>query len=128
MSTSKEGKQMPFDPFGIDKHHADVRRRINEGEPGLAQSYIGSALASYEVDGNGWGTFTGNVPAGIDAVGELILDVARDEGIASSKVFSKHRVTWMISDREAYPDHFPKQHAEAKLLHDLLGRRPELFF
>jgi hypothetical protein len=119
---------MAFDPFGLDKHHADVRARISNGEAGLAQSSIGSALASYEVDSKGWGTFTGNVPAGIDAVGELILDVARDEGIASAKVFSKDRVAWMISDREAYPAHFPKQHAEAKVLRDLVARRADLFF
>jgi hypothetical protein len=118
---------MPFDPFGVHKYHQTVRDRIQQGDPGLAQTFIGNALASYEIDESGWGHFTGDIPVGIDATEELILDVARDEGIASSRVFSMARVNWMISDRQAYPAHFPKKHVEAALLRQLVEKRPELF-
>ena len=119
---------MAFDPFGVLAYHETVRERIGRGEPGLAQSFVGSELVSYEVNESGWGQATGNLPAGVDAVDEIILDVARDEGIASSRVFAMARVNWMIADRKAYPAHFPKKQAEAALLEGLVQRRPELFF
>lgn len=118
---------MPFDPFGIQRYHEDVRERIGRGEPGLAQSFVGRELVSFEVDEKGWGHLQGNVPAGVDAVEEMILDVARHEGIASSAVFAAARVAWMIRDREAWPSDVPKKHQEAALLRQLVQRRPELF-
>ncbi len=58
------------------------------------------------------GYFTGHLPAGVAAMDEFILDVAREEGVATSRVFHSYHVTWMISDRERYPSHFPKKHAK----------------
>jgi hypothetical protein len=118
---------MPFDPYGVLAYHKSVRERIDNGDPGLAQTFIGRELASYAVE-DGQGYFAGNVAANIDAVEELILDVARKEGIASSQVFAMARITWMIADRDAYPSNFPKKHAEAALLRELVKQRPELFF
>ena len=119
---------MAFDPFGVLAYHQTVRERIARDDPGLAQSFVGSELVSYEVNENGWGQLTGNVHASVDAVDEIILDVARAEGIASSRVFAMARVNWMIADRKAYPPQFPKKQAEVALLERLVQQRPELFF
>ncbi len=35
-----------FDPFGVLKHHEDIRRRIANDEPGYAQSDVDGQIVS----------------------------------------------------------------------------------
>ncbi len=60
-------------------------------------------------------------------VEETILDVARDEGIASRAAFSQSRVEWMIRDRRGYPSHGKNKRKQAELLEQLLESRLHLF-
>ena len=63
-----------------------------------------------------------------DIMQEMIVDVASDEGLASSRTFRRSFVAWMIEDRRAYPKGvWPKKHAEADRLQALLDGRPDLF-
>ncbi|WPZ32728.1 hypothetical protein T8K17_15925 [Thalassobaculum sp. OXR-137] len=106
---------MRFDPFGIDEHHANIRDRISRGDPGLAQSIVGDVLVSYEV---GQSITHGPVlDRTIQSIlDEMIVDVARGEGIASPQTFSRTRIRFAIDDRREYPAHWTKKHAEADLL------------
>ena len=63
-----------------------------------------------------------------DIMQEIIVDVPRNEGLASPMTFRRSFVHWMIDDRRAFPKGtWPKKHAEADRLQALLGNRPELF-
>ncbi len=106
---------MNFDPFGVDRHHEEVRRRIADGQHGLAQSVVGDVLVSYEV---GKSITHGPVlDRSIQSIlDEMILDVARGEGIAGPETFARSRVQFAIEDRREYPKHWAKKHAEADLL------------
>ena len=118
-----------FDPFGVLKHHEGVRKRIADGEPGYAQSDVGGQIVSY--DGSqypGVITHASPLPMSIsEVIEEMILDVARDEGIASPKTFPRSRAEWMIKDRRAHPSHWKKKHKEADLVAQLLNSQPSLF-
>lgn len=103
---------MPFDPFGIEAHHRRVRERIAAGEEGLAQSEVGTVRVSYEVGGSithgGWLDLKLN-----EILDEIIVDVAREEGIAGPRTFLRSRITYMIEDRRDYPPHWKKKRKEA---------------
>ncbi len=115
---------MPFDPFGIQEFHDEIRSRIEAGEPGYAQSYIGDVMVSFET-----ASFRGPVfsydPVGFSLLPntnslleELIMDIAHQEGIASPKTFRRGRVERMVEDRQAYPAAYPKMQRQAVLLED----------
>lgn len=103
------------------------------GKEGYAQSEVDDVLVSYDANGG--------LPSGIkhggfldpgkrkirDIIEEMILGVAKDEGIASDRTFMKSRVKLMIEDRLEYPANRTKKRKEAAVLKDLLERRPELF-
>jgi hypothetical protein len=124
-----------WDPFGISRRHQEVREKIHRGEEGYAQSDISGQIVSYENDEYPGTLVYGfrpvdqtNKPLSFDAIiEEMMLDVARNEGIASKGAFSKDRAEWMIKDKSRYPEHWAKKHAQAKLIKDLLTNRPELF-
>jgi len=111
---------MPFDPFGLEEYHAKVREKIAGREPGWAQSQIGRVLVSYR-RGRG---FTGahglgdprNDPFLHDVLDEMLIDVARGEGIASPATFDRDYVERAIEDRRLFPDHWTKKHRQADLL------------
>ena len=113
---------MPFDPFGIHEYHDKVREKIKAGEPGYAQSVVNDVMVSYEAasfrgpifayDPIGLGT-----PPHINAIlEEMILDVARAEGIASPKTFSRVRVQRLVDDLQSYPVDYVKPRRRAELL------------
>ncbi len=115
---------MNFDPFGIEEYHEDIRARIGAGEPGFAQTILGEVMVSFEA-----ASFRGPVFAHFpislamlmsssDVLEEMILDVARKEGIASPTTFRRRRVERMVEDRRAYPAAYPKMRRQAELLHD----------
>ena len=113
----------------VEEHHADVRRKISAGEEGYAQSDVEGQIVSYSAP-HYPGTMTHSFPIskGIGQIlEEMILDVARDEGIASPKTFSRDRAEWMVRDRLAYPSYWKKKHKEAALVQMLLANQPDLF-
>jgi hypothetical protein len=120
---------MPFDPFGLREYHENVTRRIRDKEPGLAQSWIGDslggALVSLEAGRLAGGPTHANVTEVMD---ELMLDVARGEGAATSGAFSLKRIELMIENRERWYDPWGKGKAEAALLSQLRASQPELFY
>ena len=106
---------MPFDPFHSQAYHADLRQRIQNGESGLAQSEVGDVLVSYE---NGSITHGGWIEKPVkdllrDIVDEIIIDVARGEGICGPATFLRSRVVFMIEDRRLFADHWKKKQKEA---------------
>ena len=113
-----------FDPFGIQDYHDQIRMRIDAGEPGFAQSFVGEVMVSYEAASFRGPIFAYNplgfsLPLHSSAIlEELILDVARGEGIASPTTFRRMRVERMIEDRQAFPSAYPKMRRQAELLHE----------
>lgn len=113
---------MSFDPFAIHDYHDKVRVKIEAGEPGYAQSVINDVLVSYEsasfrgpvyaYDIVAFGT-TARVSALLD---EMIIDVARGEGIASPRTFSRARVERLVADFLSFPVTYLKPHRRAELL------------
>lgn len=103
---------MPFDPFGIDAYHAKVRENIAGGLEGFAQSEVDDILVSYEV---GHSITHGPVLSKPIAkiLDEMILDVARGEGVAGPKTFLTSRVRFAVDDRREFPEHRLKKHKEA---------------
>ncbi len=113
---------MSFDPFGIHQYHDQVRSKIAAGEPGFAQGVVNDVMVSYEA-----ASFRGPVYA-YDPVGfgmpprvsaildEIILDVARAEGIASPRTFSRARIERLVEDLRSYPATYFKPHRRAELL------------
>ena len=115
----------------IDKIHDDVKRRIESGEPGLAQSqigvsdpnkpqYPGEVRTSYDgaAFSYAFSPYPG-IPSYImnDVIyDEMVLDVALGQGIASEAVFSRLRVAKMVSDNLAYNSNFPSKHKIGKAL------------
>jgi hypothetical protein len=111
---------MSFDPFAIHDYHDKVRAKIEAGEPGYAQSVINEVLVSYET-----ASFRGPVYAyDVVALGitvrvsalleEMIIDVARGEGIASPRTFTRARVERLVADFLSFPVMYlkPRRHAE----------------
>jgi hypothetical protein len=112
-----------FDPFGIHDYHDKVRGKIDAGEPGYAQSVVNEVLVSYEA-----ASFHGPVYAydtvafGITArasaiLEEMIIDVARGEGIASPRTFSRARIERLIADLLSFPVTYLKPRKRAEMLH-----------
>ena len=113
---------MSFDPFAIHDHHEKVRAKIEAGEPGYAQSVVNEVLVSYES-----ASFRGPVYA-YDAVAfgttprlsaileEIIIDVARGEGVASPRTFSRARIERLVADMQSFPAIYLKPHRHAELL------------
>jgi hypothetical protein len=113
---------MLFDPFAIHDYHDKVRAKIEAGEPGYAQSVVNEVLVSYEsasfrgpvyaYDIAAFGT-TARVSAILD---EMIIDVARSEGIASPRTFSRARVERLVADLLSFPVTYLKPRRRAELL------------
>jgi hypothetical protein len=113
---------MSFDPFAIHDYHDKVRAKIETGEPGYAQSVVNEVLVSYEsasfrgpvyaYDVVAFGT-TAHVSALLD---EIIIDVARGEGIASPRTFSRARVERLVADLLSFPVTYLKPRRRAELL------------
>lgn len=113
---------MPYDPFGILRHHEEVRRKIIAREPGYAQTVIGDVMVSFEAASFHGPVFT-NAPLSMglvvrtsEVVDQIILDVARGDGIASPYCFSRARVARIVNDFQSYPETFLKLHRAAKVL------------
>ncbi len=114
---------MSFDPFAIHDYHDKVRAKIEAGEPGFAQSVVNEVMVSYEsasfrgpiyaYDSVALGT-TPRVSAILE---EMIIDVARGEGIASPRTFSRARVERLVADLQSFPITFLKPRQRAELLH-----------
>src|SRR4051794_22224710 len=113
---------MTFDPFAIHDHHDKIRAKIEAGEPGYAQSVVNEVLVSYES-----ASFRGPVYAyDVVALGmmarvsaildEIIVDVARGEGIASPRTFSHARVERLVADFLSFPVTYLKPQRRAQLL------------
>ena len=113
---------MPFDPFGIQEYHDEIRSRIEAGEPGYAQTYVGDIMVSFEAASFRGPVFAFNplgfslYPNNHSLLEELIVDVARQEGMASPRTFRRVRIERMIEDRQAYPAAYPKMRRQAELL------------
>jgi hypothetical protein len=115
-------RHVSFDPFAIHDYHDKVRAKIEAGEPGYAQSVVNEVLVSYEsasfrgpvyaYDIVAFGT-TARVSAMLD---EMIIDVARGEGIASPRTFSRARVQRLVADFLSFPVTYLKPHRRAELL------------
>ena len=113
---------MSFDPFAIHDYHDKVRAKIAAGEPGYAQSVINEVLVSYEsasfrgpvyaYDVVAFGT-TARVSVLLD---EMIIDVARSEGIASPRTFTRARVERLVADFSSFPITYLKPRRRAELL------------
>jgi hypothetical protein len=120
-----------WDPFGIEKLHDTVRKEIGDKVEGRAQSDISGTMVSLVLEKDGDPKFFHIGMNGMrhnDIMQEMIVDVASDEGLASSRTFRRSFVAWMIDDRRAYPKGvWPKKHAEADRLQALLDDRPDLF-
>ncbi|MEM7685032.1 MAG: hypothetical protein ACFB03_20280 [Paracoccaceae bacterium] len=95
----------------IDHHHRAVRRRIIGDVPGWAQTEIAGILVSY----NRTEGITG-APAPGNALDVMLVDVARDEGIASPGTFSRSFVERRIDDLRGRPVWALKAHRQAHLL------------
>jgi len=110
------------DPFAIHDHHDRVRAKIEAGEAGFAQSVVNEVMVSYETasfrgpvyayDPVALGTTT-RVSAILD---EMIIDVARGEGIASPRTFSRARVERLVTDLQSFPVTYLKLRERAELL------------
>jgi len=116
---------MPYDPFGILRHHEEVRQKILAREPGYAQTVIGDVMVSFEA-ASFHGPVFANYPMSMgglvvrtsDVIDQIILDVARGDGIASPFCFSRARVARIVNDYESYPETFVKLHRVARTLAD----------
>jgi hypothetical protein len=115
-------RHMSFDPFAIHDYHDMVRAKIEAGEPGYAQSVVNEVLVSYEsasfrgpvyaYDVVAFGT-TARVSAILE---EMIIDVARGEGIASPRTFTRARVERLVADLLSFPVTYLKPRRRAELL------------
>jgi len=111
-----------FDPREIHEYHDKVRAKIEAGEPGFAQSVVDDLMVSYESASFG-GPVHGYDPLVVGTtrrasaiLEQMILDVARGEGIASPRTFSRARVERLVADLQSFPSTFLKPHRCAALL------------
>jgi hypothetical protein len=112
-----------FDPSAIHEYHDKVRAKIEAEESGFAQSVVNEVMVSYEsasfrgpiygYDPVAFGT-TPRVSAILE---EMIIDVARGEGIASPRTFSRARVERLVADLQSFPATYVKPRRRAELLH-----------
>jgi hypothetical protein len=111
-----------FDPSAIHEYHDKVRAKIKAGEAGFAQSVVDEVMVSYEsasfrgpiygYDPVSFGT-TPRVSAILE---QMIIDVARGEGIASPRTFSRARVERLVADLQSFPTTYVKLRRRAELL------------
>ncbi|MEM9059942.1 MAG: hypothetical protein AAGD13_05725 [Pseudomonadota bacterium] len=95
----------------LDHYHRTVRHRIISDEPGWAQGEITGVLVSYN---RTQGLTAAPVPR--NALDELLVDVAREEGIASPGTFSRAYVRQRIDELRMRPAWTLKSHRQAHLL------------
>ena len=113
---------MTFGPFDIQEYHDNVRGRIEAGEPGYAQSFIGNVLVSYEAASYRGPVFAhGSLPLltrfhTAHLIEELIVDVARQEGIASPRAFRRARIEGMLEERRGSLSEHPKMRRQSEYL------------
>lgn len=122
---------MPF--AGVNKFHKSVRKKIKKGEPGWAQSDIQGTIASYNRKIGWTGTGLALSPTNPflhDQMEEMLVDVARDEGIASPETFNRDFVVRLIEGLRLYPRWNRKPHKKAELLENfyLKGDGAELLY
>lgn len=87
---------MSLDPFNLNDYHSEVRKRIDAGEPGLAQINLGQIVSI--ACRNGHCSLTGSISPEIslkEVLGEImddLVDDSRDQGTKASRsgVFSKN--------------------------------------
>ena len=114
---------MSFDPSAIHEYHDNVRAKIEAAEFGYAQSVVDDVMVSYEsasFRGPIWGydPLAFGTPPRVSAVLEqMIIDVARGEGIASPRTFSRARVERLVADLRSVPATYLKPRRRAELLH-----------
>ena len=121
---------MPFDPFRLDETHEKVREAIQARKIGFAQSDVGGVLVSYvrhEFPGGLYHAPMVPQKRANEILEDMMIDVARGEGIASDRTFDLAQLEWAIKDRKKYPTHWVKKHKEAELLLALQEERPDLF-
>jgi hypothetical protein len=118
-----EERHVSFDPSAIYDYHDKVRAKIEAGEFGFAQSVMNEVMVSYES-----ASFRGPI-YGYDPVAfgmtprlsaileQMIIDVARGEGIASPRTFSRARVERLIADMQSFPANYLKPRRRGELLH-----------
>ena len=114
---------MLFDPSAIHEYHDNVRAKIEAGESGFAQSVVDDVMVSYETAsfrGPIWGydPIAFGTTTRLSAIlEEMIIDVARGEGIASPRTFSRARVERLVADLQSFPASYLKPRRRAELLH-----------
>ena len=114
---------MSFDPFAIHDYHDKVRAKIEAGEAGFAQSVVDEVMVSYEAAGFRGPVYAydpvafGTTPRVSAILEEMIIDVARGEGVASPRTFRRARVERLVADLQSFPVIYLKQRERAKLLH-----------
>ena len=112
-----------FDPAAIHEYHDKVRAKIDAREPGFAQSVVDDVMVSYEAAsfrGPVWGydpVALGTPPRLSAILEQIIIDVARGEGIASPRTFSRARVERLVADLQSFPTTYLKPRRRAELLH-----------
>jgi hypothetical protein len=112
-----------FDPLAIHEYHDRVRAKIGAGELGFAQSVVKEVMVSYEsasFRGPIYGydpVAFGTTPRASAILEQMIIDVARGEGIASPRTFSRARVERLITDLQSFPATYLKPRRRAELLH-----------
>lgn len=120
-----------WDPFHVEKRHREVRKFIDDGVEGYAQSDVSGTMVSLHLD-DGFQLELYHAPMdgfrSRDIVQEMIVDVASNEGRATDRTFRRSFAEWMVDDRRAFPRAvWPKKHAEADRIEVLLHDRPKLF-
>lgn len=99
---------------------------------GYAEAQVEGQLVRYSRDGGFDGfSYDHPMPSGADepAIMEaVILEIAAGRGQAQGQPFSARFADRMIDTRRVANANFPKKHAEAKAVEDLMRRRPDLFY
>lgn len=119
----QEEEYVWFNPSAIHEYHDKVRAKIEAGEYGFAQSVVNEVMVSYEsasfrgpiygYDPVAFGT-TSRVSAILE---QIIVDVARGEGVASPRTFSRARVERLVADLRSFPATYLKPRRRAELLY-----------
>ena len=100
---------MSFDPSAIHDYHDKIRAKIEAGEIGFAQSVVNDVMVSYECASfrgpiYGYDPVAFGTPPRVSAILEqMIIDVARSEGIASPRAFSRAPVERLVADLRSFP-------------------------
>ena len=116
-------RNVSFDPSAIHEYHDNVRAKIEAAEFGYAQSVVNDVMVSYEsasFRGPIWGydpVAFGTTTRTSAILDQMIIDVARGEGIASPRTFSRARVERLVADLQSFPATYLKPRRRAELLH-----------